>query len=172
MARVSAAITGAAPGAIARVTLTVSGGVLTSPIVQDLTRVDATHYSGSVNILPVGAGYTFAAEALGGTPETVLYRGEHRDVTIAADQTAQVMITLFDVNPSPGPVSKVPVIDGLSSSASLVTPSTNVRVSVTAHSPEGHALTYEWKAPAACGSFADATQATTDWTAPASNAVC
>lgn len=164
------AVLGATPGQVERVTLSISGGSLAAPLVQDLTRVDDTHYFGTVADVPAGAGYTFLVEAFGGTPETVRYRGQATGVAIGAGQIAQVTIVLLEVAPPPGPEPQAPIIDGLASGSTVV-PGAVVRVYVIAHSPEGHALTYEWQA-GGCGSFADAAQPSTAWTAPANEAVC
>ncbi len=158
-----AAVLGATPDPIARVTVTVTGGSLTSPLVQDLSPM-ATGWAGTVSLLPVGAGYTCSVEAFGaGAAGPPLYRGAQTHITIAAGQTATVAITLLEVNPTPGPTSKMPIIAGLSASATNVAPGTLVHVHVTAFSPEGHALAYLWQST--CGSLAGATQPGSDWTA-------
>ncbi len=169
--RVSAALQGVAPGQIARVTLTISGGGLASPIVQDFTRVDDTHYVATVASIPAATGYTFSAEAFGtGSPGPVLYRGAMAGVTIRQGQIANVVINLQEVDPTPGPTSRVPVIDGISMSGASVPPGAMVHVAVSAHSPDGHALAYSWQAT--CGTFSSASEPATVWTAPAEEAVC
>jgi hypothetical protein len=66
---------------------------------------------------------------------------------------------------------RLPVIDGLSASAALVEQGAVVAVSVTAHSPEDHALTYAWQD--SCGGTFSAPAATsTSWTAPAQDTTC
>ncbi len=170
-ASISAAIDPLAAADIDHVTLTISGGALAAPLVQTLQKVDATHYTGTVADIPAAAGYLFVAEGWGaGTPAPVLYRGEQADVTISPGQVAQVLVVMQEVDPSGPPTSTVPVIDGMSASSTAVTSGAVVHLSVTAHSPDGHALTYAWQA--SCGTFSTPSQPATDWTAPVAGGTC
>jgi hypothetical protein len=159
------------PGQIAAVTLTIDGGSLVAPMLQNLTKVNENSYSGTVSFIPVGSGYTFLVQAWSAaTPASVLYSGETTGVTIAEGQTAQVAVYLQQVDPTPELMLQVPVIAGLSASGTTIVPGTTVRVSVSAYSPVGNSLTYLWQST--CGTFASATQPATDWTSPVTAASC
>jgi hypothetical protein len=101
----------------------------------------------------------------------VVLRGRATNVAIAGGETAQVSIS------APGPIApnaetkQRPVIDAIASSAALVAPGSTINLSVTAHSPDQHALTYLWRDNCG-GSFGKAEAAATTWKAPAKAAVC
>ena len=166
-AKVSMAVQGQNQSQIDHVTLTISGGTpaLPSAIVENLNKADATHWSAFITSIPVGTQYTFTIDAYK-ADNTQLYTGNTKaDVT--AGNTTQVTIIAQEVNATGGPSTHVPVINSLTASAVLVTPSTAVNVAVTATDPDGNAMTYKWTDTCG-GTFAPTNSATTVWTAPGS----
>jgi hypothetical protein len=160
--------------AIDHVTLTITGASV--PMKEGMTKVDEkeTQYAATVDSIPAGT-YTFTADAWAEPAETTLVAtGAATGVVIIAGGSASVIITMHEVNPAPGPTRKMPQIDTLTASSSPVGVGGVVGVSVSAHSPEGHSLTYVWSdgCDGAQGAFADATVASTTWTAPATSMSC
>lgn len=160
--------------AIDHVTLTITGASV--PMKEGMTKVDEkeTQYAATVDSVPAGT-YTFTADAWAEPAETTLVAtGTATGVVITAGESASVIITMHEVNPAPGPTRKMPQVDALTASSSPVGVGGVVDVSVSAHSPEGHALTYLWSdsCDGAQGAFADATAASTTWTAPATSMSC
>lgn len=170
VANVSGVVQGTAAAQIDHVTVTITGAALPASRVRSLERLDPTHYGGTVAELPASHGYLFVVEAMGsGSPAPVLFRGQQADVTIAANRAAEVVVPLEGTG-AERPPSPVPVIDGLSASATTAAPGASVRVTVVAHGGDGHGLTYAWQSD--CGTFVDRAQPSTDWTAPLTGGTC
>jgi hypothetical protein len=164
--KVSTAMVGQNQGQIDHVTLTVSGGApaLTPPIVESLVKTDATHWSAYVSNIPAGTGYTFTVDAYK-ADNTDLYQGSATS-DVKAGTTAQVTILAQELNPTPGPSTHTPVVTSLTASDVLVTPGSPVDVAVSATDPDANTMSYLWQDNCG-GSFAQATAASTKWTAPA-----
>jgi hypothetical protein len=157
---------------IDQVVLTITGA--SASVKQAMTKVDETHYAATVDLIPVGT-YTFTADAWADSAETTLVAtGTATNAVINEGKSTSVLITMREVNPAPGPTKKLPQIDALTATPSPVGVGGVVDVSVSAHSPEGHALTYLWSdtCDGTEGTFADATAASTTWTAPATSMYC
>jgi hypothetical protein len=149
------------------VTLTISGP---SSRTQGLEKVNDTHYQATVTTLAAGSGYAFLVQGFDASGLVVL-GGQATDVTIEAGRTAQVNIILHEPTAPTGERRRLPVLDGLSASTALVPQNSPVAVSVTAHSPEGHALAHEWS-DGCGGHFASATEISTTWTSPGVSGTC
>jgi hypothetical protein len=174
MGSAKVALTAAGLAAVDHVTLSITGGA--TPITQTLTKVDNTHYSASISSVPVGT-YTFTANAYADAAGANLVLAGHADgvVITASAVPAIVSIVMHELTAPVGPTAKLPVIDGLAASAASVTNGAAASVSVTAHSPDSHALAYQWSDLCTGnlhGTFADSAIPATTWTAPASAAVC
>ncbi len=163
-ARISAALVGVGQSQIDHVALTITCGAGRPAAVLAMSKTDATHWSVYVSDLPAGSGCTFAVDAYT-ADDTRLYTGS-ADVVVSAGSTAQVAIMAQEVNPPQGPVTHMPVIDALTSSDVAVTPGAQVNLAVSAHDPDGNAMSYAW-ATSCGGSFSAAEAAATAWTAPA-----
>jgi hypothetical protein len=166
--KISTAVVGQSQSQIDHVTLTISGGTpaLSPAIVASLVKTDATHWSAFVSSIPAGTGYTFTVDGYGPAPtNTHLYAGS-AVASITAGGTTQVTVMAQEVNPTPGATTHTPVIDSFTASAVLVQPGAAVNVAVTAHDPDGNAMTYAWTDTCA-GTFAPANASATVWTAPA-----
>jgi N-acetylneuraminic acid mutarotase len=148
---------------VARVEVTVSG-VHVSPVMTSELVARADDWYGVIGAIPIGANRTFTARAYDAAG-TLLYQGEATGVTIAAGTRAQVLIVLQQVTPPDPFVNQAPRIDSLVASAQQVAPGATVSLALVAHDADpGDTLTYSWTA--AGGSFTDAGQPTTSWTAP------
>jgi hypothetical protein len=161
---------------IGKATLTVGPGTGTpsfANIVADLTNQDLAgklSWSGFIQGIPAGTGRTFHIDAFD-SAGLVIYSGD-ATASIVAGATANVYMVLQEKNPTGGFDNKLPVVDSLTSSASLVTvglpgPSPTVNLFVTAHSPTvpPQVLSYLWTS--SCGTLAGQTSTTPVWTAPA-----
>src|SRR3990172_2909328 len=137
---------------------------------QNITKIDDTHYQVTVLALLAGSGYMFSVQGFDASNQEVL-NGQATNVTINAGQTAAVNIVLTETNPVTAVNKRLPVLEGLSASSALVPQNTVVALSVTAHSPESHTLTYQWSD--SCGGTFDAATATsTNWTSPGVDGTC
>ncbi len=179
---VAAAVFGCAPGApptgeghadldvelsgstaVARVTVTVSGGdgPPFSPSVLELSG-SGTSWSGSITGLPAGPGRQFDAVALDANGGT-LYSGWAKS-DIEAGATALLSIGL-GAPPPPPFGNSMPVIDYLAVSAIVVGPGATARVGTLAHDPDpGDAVSYLWGST--CGALDAPSSAEAQWTAP------
>jgi hypothetical protein len=160
---------------INKATLTVGPGTGTptfANIQSDLTNQDLSgklSWSGFVQGIPAGLGRTFHIDAFDAAG-AVIYSGD-ATANIVVGATANVYMVLQEKNPTGGFDNKLPVVDSLTSSASIVTvglpgPSPTANLVVVAHSPTTppQPLTYLWSA--SCGSVANATSTSPTWTAP------
>ena len=162
------ATSSALSSAVGHVTVTISAPGKTT-ITQELVQV-GTSWQGTIGDIPVGNDWTFHADAFDATTGAPLYSGSVTPVTITAGTTVQVALILQDLNAPPVYTNAAPIIDGIAVSTNQPTPGQIVAITVSAHDPNaGDTLTYTWTASG--GSFDDASAATTNWTAPASDGV-
>jgi hypothetical protein len=149
---------------VVEVTVTVSGDGISLPIVQDLAQ-SAGQWEGQIGNIPAGPSRHFHADAFDSS-HTAVYSGDADSVTIMANVTAAVMLTLQQTA-APTPFqNESPVIDSFVASLAAVAPGASVSLDVTAHDPNaGDTLTYAWSATS--GTFAQAATLATTWTAPA-----
>jgi len=159
-AQVSALLSGAD---VARVELTVSGAGIDPALAVPLARTGGS-WGGLVDRIPAGPDRTFDARAFDAAG-TALYRGQATGVAIEPGRTTLVAIVAQQTLAEPAPRNDAPVIDALVVSSTTVAPGGAITLAVTAHDPDGDAMTYAWTAPA--GTFSHPTAETTGWTAPA-----
>ncbi len=147
---------------VTTVTITVTGPGITTPIVSTLSHSGSTTWQGTISHIPVGAD-TFQGSAANASG-TVLYAGSAA-VTITANTTAVVALTLQQVNAPPPFSNSAPIIQSVVLSTNVVAPGGQVNATVAATDPDGDALTYAWSASG--GSFNTNSAAAVVWSAPA-----
>ncbi|MHA7633771.1 kelch repeat-containing protein [Corallococcus sp. M7] len=164
----TARFTVAAPQSLAsditRVVVT-SGGTGIPSVSVELAPTNGV-WGGIIGNIPAGADRSFLAQAFdaGGT---LRFKGSASGITLLADQTTLVAITLQQLNPPPPFDNEAPLIDFVTVSPSSVAAGGTVSLSAAAHDPNpGDTLSYAWSATA--GTFASTTEPFTSWTAPAS----
>ncbi|NPC73551.1 kelch-like protein [Corallococcus exiguus] len=143
--------------------LVTSSGPDIPPVTVELT---ATHgvWGGIIGNIPAGPDRTFVAQAFNFSGD-LSFEGVVTGVTINANQSTLVAITLQQLNPPPPFDNEAPVIDSLVASSTSVAVGGTIALTATAHDPNpGDTLSYAWNATA--GSFSDTSAAATSWTAP------
>ena len=152
---------------IARVAVA-SGGPDIRTVWVDLAPTNGV-WGGTIGNIPAGTGRAFAARAYDASG-TLLFSGSADGITILANQTALVAITLQQVNPPPPFDNEAPLIDFVAANPSTVAAGGTVSLFSSAHDPNpGDTLTYAWSATA--GTFASTTERDTTWTAPLSTGI-
>ncbi|WNG52303.1 kelch-like protein [Archangium minus] len=165
--RLAIATPAAAPGDVARVTVTVSGADM-SPLSSELVLTDGV-WGGVLGDIPAGPHRTFLARAFN-TSNALRYEGRAEDVTVTAGTTGLLSLSLTDVSVPPPFTNETPLIDSLTVNPTSVLPGGTVSLSASAHDPNaGDSVSYTWTAPS--GSFSTPTQANTRWTAPMTQGV-
>lgn len=153
---------------VASVTVTVSGPGIETPIVVNLTPV-GDQWVANLSEIPAGVDRTFTLSARNADGVEV-YSGVATGVTITAGQTAAVSISGQESAPPPSVGNQSPVIDALAASAMRVAQGGSISLSVAAHDADtGDIITFSWTATG--GSLDTPAQASTRWTAPASDGV-
>lgn len=118
--------------------------------------------------IPAGTDRVFEASAYDAAG-TVLYRGSSSPVSIASGSTVSVVLTLQQVSVPPPYQNEPPVIDSVVVSSNTVLPGGTITLAVTAHDPNGDALSFAWTANG--GTFSSPAAPSTSWTAPATEGV-
>jgi hypothetical protein len=168
-ARFAVSVPQALSSSVSRVSVTASAADF-SPVSVDLVFSNGV-WDGTLGSIPAGASRSFLAQAFDSSG-TLLFQGSASDVSISADQTSLVALTLQQVNAPPPFQNEAPVIDSLVSSptSTSVPAGSSLALTATAHDPNpGDTLTYAWSSTA--GVFSSTTEATTSWTAPASTGI-
>ncbi|MDC0708105.1 kelch repeat-containing protein [Stigmatella sp. ncwal1] len=149
---------------ITRVKVTVSAAEMSSLVVE-LAKSNGA-WGGLIGNIPTGAHRAFLAEAFDASG-TKRFQGQTSGVTLTANQTTAVAITLQELAPPPPYANEVPVIDSLVASPTSVQTGGSISLSATVHDPNaGDTLSLAWTASG--GTFSASSAATTSWTAPAS----
>ncbi|KFE65315.1 High-affinity leucine-specific transport system, periplasmic binding protein LivK [Hyalangium minutum] len=149
---------------VTRVQVTVSASDMSSLVVE-LAKTHGT-WGGLVGNIPAGVNRAFLAEAFDASG-ALRFRGSTSAVTINADQTLAVALTLQELAPAPPFSNEAPIIDSLVASSTSVQAGASVSLTTTVHDPNaGDTLALAWTATG--GTFSAPTAATTTWTAPAS----
>ena len=152
---------------IARVKVTVSASDMPSRVVE-LAKSNAS-WGGLIGNLPAGSNRSFLAEAFDSSG-TLRFQGQTAGVTLTANQTLAVAITLQEVSPPPPYGNEAPVIGSLVSSSTSVQTGGSLSLTATVHDPNpGDTLTLAWTA--SDGTFSAPSATTTSWTAPASTGI-
>jgi N-acetylneuraminic acid mutarotase len=152
---------------ITRVRVTVSASDMPSRVVE-LAKSNGV-WGGLMGNLPAGSNRSLLAEAFDSSG-TLRFQGQTAGVTITANQTIAVAITLQEVAPPPPYGNEAPVIGALVSSSTSVQTGGSLSLTATVHDPNpGDTLTLAWTASG--GTFSAPTAATSSWTAPSSTGV-
>src|SRR4051812_37194419 len=152
---------------VTRVKVTVSASDMTSLVVE-LAKSNGT-WGGLIGNVPAGSNRSFLAEAFDSS-NTKRFQGQTSGVTITANLTTAVALTLQELSPQPPYGNEAPLIDSVVASSTSVLTGGPIPPTATAHDPTpGDTLTYAWTATA--GTSSAATTASTSWTAPASTGV-
>ena len=163
-ARFAVSVPQALASDISRVSVTSSAADIPS-VTVDLAPTHGV-WGGIIGNIPAGSNRSFLAQAFDSSG-TLLFEGSASGVTISANQTTLVAITLQQLNPPPPFDNEAPLIDSLVASSTSVHPGGSISLVATAHDPNpGDTLSFAWSATA--GSFSSASAASTSWTAPAS----
>ncbi|HEX8698665.1 MAG TPA: kelch repeat-containing protein [Myxococcaceae bacterium] len=126
-------------------------------------------WGGTLGNIPAGPSRSFLAQAFDASG-TRLFEGSASGVSITANQTSLVAITLQQVNAPPPLQHEAPIIDSLTAPATSVAAGGSLSLVATAHDPNpGDTLSYVWSSTA--GTFSSASSASTTWTAPASTGI-
>ncbi|HEX8819683.1 MAG TPA: kelch repeat-containing protein [Archangium sp.] len=152
---------------VTRVTVTVSASDMPSRVVE-LAKANGS-WGGLLGNLPAGSNRSFLAQAFDSSG-TVRFKGQTSGVSITANQTTAVALTLQELSPPPPYGNEAPVLDSLVSSSTSVQTGGSLSLTATVHDPNpGDSLTLAWTASG--GTFSAPTAATTSWTAPSSTGV-
>jgi hypothetical protein len=152
---------------ITRVKVTVSAADM-SPLVVELAKSNGT-WGGLIGNIPAGSNRAFLAEAFDSSG-TKRIQGQTSGVSITANQTTAVAITLQEIAPPPPYTNEAPVIDSVVASSTSVQTGASLSLTATVHDPNaGDSLTLAWTASG--GTFSAPTATTTSWTAPSSTGV-
>ena len=148
---------------VQRMVVTISG-----PSFHDITQellLENGVWQDFIGKIPVGPNRTFQVKAFDGS-NTVLYEGQLSGVTVTEQD--QTLVFVLQQKTPPTPFSNtVPEITGLVLSKSQVAPGDSVSLTSTAQDPYSNdTLTYQWTATG--GSFQNATNSVSIWTAPTS----
>ncbi|NOJ91431.1 kelch-like protein [Corallococcus coralloides] len=148
---------------IARVAVA-SGGPDIRTVWVDLAPTNGV-WGGTIGNIPAGTGRAFAARAYDASG-ALLFSGSADGVSILANQTTLVAITLQQINPPPPFDNEAPIIDFVAANPSTVAAGGTVSLFSSAHDPNpGDTLSYAWSATA--GTFSSTSERFTSWTAPA-----
>jgi N-acetylneuraminic acid mutarotase len=152
---------------ITRVKVTVSSSDMDSLSV-DLAKSNGS-WGGLIGNIPAGSHRSFLAEAFDSS-NILRFQGQTSGVTITANQTTAVAITLQEIAPPPPYSNEAPVIDSLVASSTSIQTGGSLSLTASVHDPNsGDTLTLAWTSSG--GTFSAPTAATTSWTAPSSTGV-
>ena len=152
---------------VTRVKVTVSAADMSSLSV-DLAQ-SGSSWGGLLGNIPAGANRAFLAEAFDASG-TLRFQGSTSGVSIVANQTTAVALTLQELAPPPPYSNEAPVIDSVVASSTSVQAGGSLSLSATVHDPNtGDTLTLAWTGSS--GTFSTPAAATTSWTAPSSPGV-
>ncbi|RKG81634.1 kelch-like protein [Corallococcus sp. CA049B] len=152
---------------IARVAVA-SGGPDIRTVWVDLAPTNGV-WGGTIGNIPAGTGRAFAARAYDASG-TLLFSGSADGVSILANQTTLVAITLQQVNPPPPFDNEAPIIDFVAANPSTVAAGGTVSLFSSAHDPNPEdTISYTWSATA--GSISSPSERATTWTAPTSTGI-
>jgi hypothetical protein len=152
---------------VTRVQVTVSAADMPS-LAVDLAKTNGS-WGGLLGNIPAGSNRSFLAEAFDASG-TLRFHGSTSGVSITANQTTAVALTLQELAPPPPYSNEAPVIDSVVASSTSVQAGGSLSLNATVHDPNaGDTLALAWTASG--GTFSAPAAATTSWTAPASPGV-
>jgi len=147
---------------VSRVTVT-SSGVDMPSVTTELVQTNGV-WAGVIGNIPAGSNREFRARAFDSS-NALLFEGASSSVTISANQTTLVAITLQEAHPPPSFSNEAPIIESVTATPTTVQLGSSVALQAIALDPDaGDTLSYAWTAPA--GSFTAASNPSTAWIAP------
>jgi N-acetylneuraminic acid mutarotase len=147
---------------ITRVKVTVSA-VDMSSLVVDMAQTNGS-WGGLIGNIPAGSNRSFLAEAFDASG-TLRFQGQTPGVTIPANQTTAVAITLQQTPPPTPYGNEAPIIESLVASSTSIQTGGSLSLTATVRDPNtGDTLSLAWTASG--GTFSAPSSATTTWTAP------
>jgi hypothetical protein len=147
---------------VTRVKVTASGSDM-APLVVELAKSNGA-WGGLIGNIPAGANRSFLAEAFD-SAGTLRFQGQASGITITANQTTAVALTLQESVPLTPYTNEVPLVESLVASVSTVQTGGSLTLTTVVRDPNpGDTLTLAWTATG--GTFSAPTAATTSWTAP------
>jgi hypothetical protein len=166
-AQLAVSVPQALSSSISRVSVTTSAADHPSVSV-DLVSSNGV-WGGLLGNLPAGSNRSFLAQAFDASG-TLRFQGQTAGITISANQTTAVVLTLQEVAPPPPYGNEAPVIGSLVASSTSVQTGGSLSLTAAVNDPNpGDTLTVAWTASG--GTFSAPSAATTSWTAPASTGV-
>ncbi|PJZ24748.1 hypothetical protein CH352_12610 [Leptospira hartskeerlii] len=148
---------------LTKVTVTVTGPGISTPIVQDLVKIGNT-WQGIIGQIPAGTDRTFSGEGFNAS-NVLIQQGQVTGVTISANSITNILLVLSETNPAPPFSNAAPIIDSLVASTNQVAPSSSINLNSTVHDPNpSDTLTYLWSATG--GSFNNSNILNPVWTSP------
>jgi hypothetical protein len=171
--------------AVAEVRLTVQSPSVLPISLRVLLVGEGDQFSAVINNLALASDYAFTAEAFDGSGKLIAH-GEGVGVVISKGQTTTVIIYLNEISQPPAFADSSPIIDGITLSASSISPGGSVAITATAHDPDPGqtaTLTFSWLPATACGTMSDVStvpgtdathpsQSKATWTAPQADGPC
>jgi N-acetylneuraminic acid mutarotase len=152
---------------VTRVKVTVSASDMSSLIVE-LAKSNGS-WGGLIGNLPAGSNRSFLAEAFSSSG-SLLFKGQTAGVSITANQTTAVALTLQELAPPPPYGNEAPILSSLVASNTTVQTGGSLSLTATATDPNtGDTLTFAWTSTA--GTFSAPTASATSWTAPSSTGI-
>ncbi|HEX8436902.1 Ig-like domain-containing protein, partial [Archangium sp.] len=152
---------------ITRVKVTISASDM-STMTVDLARSNGS-WGGIIGNIPTGSNRSFLAEAYDSSAAK-RFQGQASGITLTANQTTAVAITLQEQAPPPPYGNEAPVIDSVVASPTTIQTGGSISLTSTTHdSNTGDTLSFLWTGTA--GTFATPTAANSTWTAPSSTGI-
>ena len=152
---------------VSRVKVTVSASDMSSLSV-DLASTNGS-WGGLIGKIPAGANRSFLAEAFDSSG-SLRFKGQTSGVSISANLTTAVALTLQQLSPPLPYDNEAPLIDSLVASSTSVQTGGSLSLTTTVHDPNaGDTLSLAWTASS--GTFSSPSAPTTSWTAPSSTGI-
>ncbi|MCP4129911.1 MAG: hypothetical protein GY754_02735 [bacterium] len=152
-------------GQVTKVTISISGALIVTPITQDLVyNTTSGKWEGTISGIPVGVDRVFTADAYDNT-NTRIFTGETGGVTVSPGSNVIVAIILQPVAPPVNYENHVPVINSIAYFKQILFPNEQMMFYVNATDNDGDAISYSWSATG--GTFSNSDSASTIYTAPA-----
>ncbi|MCC7542833.1 MAG: PD40 domain-containing protein [Deltaproteobacteria bacterium] len=137
-----------------RVTATISGPGITTPIVEDL-HLSGGQWRSNIGGIPSGSDRTFTLIAYDDSPLPIgeVYRGVVTGVTIPRSGLTTVLVVLQESHPAAPFANRRPDIEWVTATPTDAIPGEDVSLGFHITDPDGDALTWQWEGPAGASSF-------------------
>jgi hypothetical protein len=154
-------------GTITSVVATVSGPAMPAPRTLPLSaRGDS--WGAVIGSLPVGIDYGFEVEAQDTSSSALNYVGSAVGIGLGRDDVPAVIISARQADALVPAENAAPIVDSLLLSSTNIVPNASITIEATAHDPNANdTISFAWSANPALDGFSTPSDATTNWTAPA-----